>query len=329
MLTVRGGGGYGRSVGRAVRTPSIATVEDLVRVLDEHPQWREAVRTRLLTRELLELPQRLADFAATTDRRFKAVDQQFAELNRNLAEFIANTDRRFEAAAQQFEELRRQLAESAANTDRRFEAAAQQSAELRRQLAESIANTDRRFAELRRQLAESIANTDRRFAELRRQLAESTANTNRQFDKLRTEIGPIKAAHAATSARAEADLMAEERGLTFVEFVEPKERWAMARGSDTGDISREELLSFRRADIVIRAADPDGAECYVAVEVSYTANGRDTKRAQRNARFLTRFTGQRADPVVASLQIDDRIRTAVAAGEVSWYKLYPQAFEVE
>ena len=286
MLTVRGGGGYGRSVGRAVRTPEIATVEDLVRVLDEHPQWREAVRTRLLTRELLELPQRLADFAATTDRRFKAVDQQFAELKRNLAEFIANTDRRFEAAAQQ-------------------------------------------SAELRRQLAESIANTDRRFAELRRNLAESTANTNRQFDKLRTEIGPIKAAHAATSARAEADLMAEERGLTFVEFVEPKERWAMARGSDTGDISREELLSFRRADIVIRAADPDGAECYVAVEVSYTANGRDTKRAQRNARFLTRFTGQRADPMVASLQIDDRIRTAVAAGEVSWYKLYPQAFEVE
>ena len=214
-----------------------------MRVLDEHPQWREAVRSRLLTRELLELPQQLADFAATTDRRFKAVDQQFAEL--------------------------------------------------------------------------------------RRQLAESAANTDRQFSKLRTEIGPIKAAHAATSARAEADLMAEERGLTFVEFVEPKERWDMARASGAGDISREELLSFRRADIVIRAAEPDGTECYVAVEVSYTANGRDTDRAQRNARFLTRFTGRRADPMVASLQIDDRIRTAVASGEVAWYKLYPQAFEVE
>ena len=232
-----------------------------MRVLDEHPQWREAVRSRLLTRELLELPQQLADFAATTDRRFKAVDQQSTELKRNLAEFIANTDRQ--------------------------------------------------------------------FAELRRQLAESAANTDRQFNKLRTEIGPIKAAHAATSARAEADLMAEERGLTFVEFVEPKERWDMARASGAGDISREELLSFRRADIVIRAAEPDGTECYVAVEVSYTANGRDTNRAQRNARFLTRFTGRRADPMVASLQIDDRIRTAVAAGEVSWYKLYPQAFEVE
>ena len=83
----------------------------------------------------------------------------------------------------------------------------------------------------------------------------------------------------------------------------------MARGCDTGDTSRDDLLRFRRADIVTRAADPDGTECYVAV--SYTANGSDTKRAKRNARFLTRFTGRRADPVIASLQIDHRIRAAV------------------
>ena len=49
-----------------MRTPEIATVEYLVQVLDEHPQWREAVRARLLTRELLELPQQLADFATAT-----------------------------------------------------------------------------------------------------------------------------------------------------------------------------------------------------------------------------------------------------------------------
>ena len=103
----------------------------------------------------------------------------------------------------------------------------------------------------------------------------------------------------------------------------------MARACDTGDISRDDLLSFRRADIVIRAADPDGTECYVAVEVSYTANGSDTKRAKRNARFLTRFTGRRADPVVAGLQIDHRIRAAVDSGEVSWYKLHSETFEVE
>ena len=123
--------------------------------------------------------------------------------------------------------------------------------------------------------------------------------------------------------------MAERQGLTFVAFVERQELWAMVPASDKRKISEKELLSFRYADIVIRAAEPDGTECYVAVEASYTANGRDTERAQRNARFLTRFTGRRADPVVASLRIDDRIRVAVESGEVAWHALHPQTFEVE
>ena len=283
-----------------MQTPEIATVEYLVQVLDEHPQWREAVRARLLTRELLELPQQLADFAAATDRRFEAVDQQIAEIRLQIAESAANTDRRFEAVDQQIAETRLQIAESAANTDRRFTAVDQQIAETRRQLAET---------------------------ELR--LADSIANTDRQLNQLRADIGPIKAAHAANSARAEADMMAEKQGLTFLAFVERQELWAMVPASDKRKLSEKELLSFRYADIVIRAAEPDGTECYVAVEVSYTANGRDTRRAQRNAQLLTRFTGRRADPVVASLRIDDRIRTAVDSGEVAWYQLLPQTFEVE
>ena len=36
---------------------NINDIEDLMRILDENPQWVEALRARLLTRELLELPQ--------------------------------------------------------------------------------------------------------------------------------------------------------------------------------------------------------------------------------------------------------------------------------
>ena len=31
--------------------PRIDTIEELMQVLDEHPQWLEALRTRLLTRD--------------------------------------------------------------------------------------------------------------------------------------------------------------------------------------------------------------------------------------------------------------------------------------
>ena len=293
-----------------MRTPEIATVDDLVRVLDEHPQWLEALRERLLTRELLALPQQFADLTqqvadltqqvADLTQQVADLTQQAADLTQQAADFAATTDRRFEAA------------------DKRSAALAQQLADLTQQVADFAATTDRRFEA-----------ADKRSAELERNLADLRAATNRQFDQLRIDLGPIKAAYAANAARTAADLMAEMQGLKFVDFVGEQELWAMTRGSGAGKISREELLSFRYADIVIRATDPAGTECYVAVEVSYTANGRDTKRAQRNARFLTRFTGRRADAMVASLRIDDRIRAAVDSGEVAWYQLIRQVFEVE
>ncbi len=286
-----------------MRTPEIATVDDLVRVLDEHPQWLEALRERLLTRELLALPQQFADLT-----------QQVADLTQRVADFAATTDRRFEAADKRSADLAQQVAD----LTQQVADLTQQVADLTQRVADFAATTDRRFEA-----------ADKRSAELERNLADLRAATNRQFDQLRTDLGPIKAAYAANAARTAADLMAEMQGLKFVDFVGEQELWAMTRGSGSGKISREELLSFRYADIVIRATDPAGTECYVAVEVSYTANGRDTKRAQRNARFLTRFTGRRADAMVASLRIDDRIRAAVDSGEVAWYQLIRQVFEVE
>ena len=50
----------------------IHTIEDLVKILDERPEWHEALRTRMLTRELLELPQVVAQFAAGTEHRLTA-----------------------------------------------------------------------------------------------------------------------------------------------------------------------------------------------------------------------------------------------------------------
>ena len=224
----------------------IATVEDLVQVLDEHPHWLEAVRSRLLTRELLELPQKLAEFVADTERRFEALERRLEAL-----------ERRFDALERRFDALERQL------------------------------------------------------------------------HQLRTDVAPLKAAHARNEARHEADLMAEEQGLTLVHTLDREEIRDLVRSSDTEGISKHELRSFRLADIVLRATDNAGAECYLAVEVSYTANGRDTSRAQRNARFLTRFTGRRAYAVVAGLRFDERIRRSVESGAIAWYQLDPEALEVD
>ena len=69
---------------------TINTIEDLIQILDEHPEWNEALRARMLSRELLNLPQAFAEFAERTERRL-------AVLETTLAEFIASTNQRLAA----------------------------------------------------------------------------------------------------------------------------------------------------------------------------------------------------------------------------------------
>ena len=83
------------------------------------------------------------------------------------------------------------------------------------------------------------------------------------------------------------------------------------RSGLTAGISRHNMRTFRRADLVIEAANGDGDTHYVAVEISYTADNRDTERATRHAEYITRFTGVPAYAAIASVHIDHRIEDAL------------------
>ena len=91
--------------------------------------------------------------------------------------------------------------------------------------------------------------------------------------------------------------------------------------SDISEIPSNQILSFRQADLVMEATSETGEPCFVAVEISYTADDRDTGRAMRNANFLTRFTGRTAHAVVAGIDRDNRISGVIDSGEVFWHQL--------
>ena len=65
--------------------PRIDTIEELMQVLDEHPQWLEALRTRLLTRELIELPRRFAEFSAAVDQNFARAERRMDGMERTIS----------------------------------------------------------------------------------------------------------------------------------------------------------------------------------------------------------------------------------------------------
>lgn len=211
---------------------TIHTIEDLIRILDDNPEWADALRARLLTKELIELPEKFTQFVA--------------EMNR----FVEATNRRFDA------------------------------------------------------LENRVAS-------------------------IQDDVGILKGAHARSAALRETPFIASEMGFRWVKDLTAFDLWGLIDDADTSGIPTNELRSFRRADLIIEATDQDGNPCYIAVEISFTANGRDTSRALRNAGFLIRFTGKHAYSAVVGLRRDDRIQDLIDSGEVFWYQLDPEVLEAE
>ena len=139
----------------------------------------------------------------------------------------------------------------------------------------------------------------------------------------------VKNAIARDVAIDEASTIARDLGLRRTKTLTLDDLWELTDRADTTAIDRADLRSFRRADLIMEATDEAGESCYVAVEISFTANGRDTTRALRNADFLTRFTGRNAYAVVPGLRRDDRITDSIDTGAVFWYQLDPEVMDVE
>ena len=229
----------------------VNTTEDFIRVMDENPSWLEAVRSRVLTRELIELPARFAKYVEASEREFQSIREQFAIL-------FARQDS-FERRA---------------------------------------------FTHL-----ESL---------------------DRRMGRFEQDMARFRARHVSQTVRGDSEFVAEELGCERVKTLSRDDLTAIARAADTSGIPVNDLRSFRRADLVMEAVRVDtGETCYIAVEISYTVNGRDTRRAIRNAGFLRRFTGKDALAVVAGVRKDNRVDEDIAANGVAWYELDEEELETE
>ena len=228
----------------------IDTIQDLIRILDDNPEWLEAMRARLLTRELLEMPNALAKFAEETRRRFDKIDRRFDEQNAKIDALAEDSSRRFD-------------------------------------------------------------------------------KHGRAIQRLQNDVGILKAAHARNVAAKDYGWMTRNMGLMPVRIlpVEEVDEFAL-RLRDDG-VSQGDVESFRKADMLIEASDADGETRYIAAEVSYTVDERDTSRATRNAGYLTKLTGKRARAAVVGASFDYRVRALIEDGEVYWHPFSEKDLQVD
>ncbi len=360
---------------------TINTIEDLVRLLDEKPEWAEALRSRLQTRELTELPGKFESFRAemiqamtdlaraltTTNDRLDQAEEDRRDLRqtvmdlvqtvKGLADAQMETNRRLDQAEEDRRDLRQtveELAQTVGELGRTVDGLLQTVGELGRtvdgllqtvgELGRTVDGLVQNAEESGRTVA-SLVQTVEGLVQVVTQTNERLSNfeeqTNRRFDRvegdvrelrselngLRNDFAPVKAAHVRNAALREVADIARSIGRTLVRVLNPEEIYDLHRGKDTSGISSDQLKSFRYADLIIEAMDINGSTCYLTVEVSYTADKRDTSRSVRNAEFLTRFTGRPAFAGVAGVRFDDEI----ASGDngAFLYQVYARHLEVD
>ena len=96
----------------------------------------------------------------------------------------------------------------------------------------------------------------------------------------------------------------------FIDLVEDAE--------DNGVITEEQYLQIQQLDLILTGRRKiDGAEVYIAVEVSVTIGDSDITRAARRAEILATVVGQPTIPAVIGVNIDDDRATLASANNVS------------
>ena len=300
-------------------------IDDLLRILDENPQLLDAVRARVLTRELLALPETVARLTERVDQIAVRMDQLTERVDQ-IAVRMDQLTERMDQLAVRMDQLTERMDQLAARMDQLTERV-DQLAERMDQLTERMDQLTVRMDQLTErvdQLAERMDQLTVRMDQLAHrmdQLAEGQEIIKNDIGAMRTQMGDIRGRIVYDITRDEAPLLANDLGFYYVATLSRRDLMNLTQDIDTGDIEPNDLKSFHRADAVIQATNPDAETVYIAVEASFTVNGRDTSRARRNARYLTRFTGIPAIPAVAGVVIDHHIRDALASEQLFWYEI--------
>ena len=145
-------------------------------------------------------------------------------------------------------------------------------------------------------------------------------NALTRFGRMEGDNSRLKAYYSRREIAEAAEFIPQDMGWEYERNLTRGELGRIALDVAAGYPLSDDLKSFRRADLVIVARDRDETK-YLAVEVSYTADQRDTRRAIRNAQVLTEQTGCPSVPVIASVRNTREVQEDVDAGQVYWHQL--------
>ncbi len=252
--------------------------QELIQLLEKHPEWRAELRRLLLTDELLRLPELVAQLA-----------QQVQQL-------VTRVDRH--------EQLLQQILE----VQLRHEQILQEHARLHQRHEERLERLE--------QLAQQILEMQRHHEQILQEHTALLQRHDQRLDQIEQDLAPLKGMQVEWKIyrHAPAYLSRFVRRCRLLSHEELDD--LLEPAFDAGLITEDEWDELHRADFVLRGRSRvDQQELYLVVEASWGIVKGDVERAARRARILAKM-GKRAMPVVMGRWIAPPIRQLAHEGRV-------------
>ena len=272
-------------------TAEINTYQDLLDLLDEKPQWLQDLRVRLLTPELIALPEQLARFAEESNRRQAATESDVRELKEGQTRMEADMrelkdgQARLEEGQARTEADVRELKEGQARTEADVQELKNSQARTEadvRELKEGQARTEADVQELKNSQARMQESQARTEADVR-ELKEGQARTEADVQELKDSQARMQ----ESQARTEADVreLKDSQARTEADVRELKEGQARMQESQARMENRITRMETRqnRMDGTINNLRGDKYERRITRFIALTAR-RDLN--MRNVRVL-------------------------------------------
>ena len=262
---------------------TVNNIADILRIIREQPEWGEALRAALLSKELLEMPQTLAEFAQVTNRRLGSLEGDVSELKAGQARLEVDVAELKVGQAR----LEGDVAELKAGQARlEGDVAALKDGQAR--------------------LEGDVAGLQVGQGRLEGGVGNLQGNAYEQ--RVANNISSIVRQHLGVRRVRVLKGFKTPDEMTFHNMID--------EAGDQGVISERERVEVGNSDIVLQGYSQQ-AITYLALEVSLTVGESDINRAADRADILSRATGKSAVPAVISAHLDDGRRQLAVSRNVA------------
>ena len=273
-----------------------------IRLLDQDPELLEQVRARILTRELLQLPETVAQIA----RFQQETAEQLARFQQETAEQFARTNERLDRTNERLDSTNERLD----GTNERLDSFQQQTNERLDSTNERLDNTNER-----------LDNTNERLDTL-------TGSVQRIEGTLGNLTG---SAYENRAARMAPRLMARYLRMQQAQVLQAPNTSHSADLDNmvnesviNGAITDQQAQELERADIIVMAKDNQDQTVYVVIEASVTVDDTDIDRTHERALIMGRLTSMATHAAVIGQDISPPNRQRAAGLGVIFMPLSQQ-----